>query len=112
MTNKSIFKEGGDERKDFSYGFKSTKIKLKSGIRQGCPMSRSTFTLQENPLLVFLNNLPGIQKYKTLSNKEFCTLAFMDDANFVTQSLSSLINSLFYIEKFKNVNLEKCLSSK
>ena len=66
-------------------GYKSAKIKLKSGIRQGCPLSRSVFTLQLNPLLEFLNDSgrSGIQKYRTLSNKEFFTLAFMDDGNFL-----------------------------
>ena len=64
-------------------------------------MSRPTFTLQLNPLLVFLNTFSGISKYKSLSNKEFLTLTFMDDGNFFTQSLSSVINSLFYIRKFK-----------
>ena len=88
----------------FINGHKSAKIKLKSGIRQGCPMSRSTFTLQLNPLIVFLNDLPGIAKYKSLSNKEYLTLSFMDDANFFTQSLSSVINSLFYIKKFKQAS--------
>ena len=36
-----------------------------------------------------------------MSNKEFFTLAFMDDANFFTQSISSLLNSMFYIQKYK-----------
>ena len=80
------------------------RFKLKSGIRQGCPMSRPTFTLQLNPLLVFLNTFSGISKYKSLSNKEFLTLTFMDDGNFFTQSLSSVINSLFYIRKFKHAS--------
>ena len=52
---------------------------------------------------MFLNNerISNISKYKTLSNKEFLTLAFMDDGNLFTQSLSSLLNSMFYIQKYK-----------
>ena len=99
---KELFRDAGSHI--FINGHKSAKIKLKSGIRQGCPMSRSTFTLQLNPLLVFLNRHSGISKYKSLSNKEFFTLAFMDDGNFFTQSLSSVINSLFYIRKFKHAS--------
>ena len=99
---KELFRDAGSHI--FINGHKSAKIKLKSGIRQGCPMSRSTFTLQLNPLLVFLNNFTGISKYKSLSNKEFLTLTFMDDGNFLTQSLSSVINSLFYIRKFKRAS--------
>ena len=98
---KEIFRDVGSHI--LVNGHKSSKIKLKSGIRQGCPSSRSFFTLQLNPLLIFLNDerLSNIKKYKSLSNKEFLTLAFMDDANFFTQSLSSLLNSMFYIEKYK-----------
>ena len=57
---KELFRDAGSHV--FINGHKSAKIKLKSGIRQGCPMSRSTFTLQLNPLLVFLNNFSGISK--------------------------------------------------
>ena len=99
---RELFRDAGSHV--FINGHKSKKIKLKSGIRQGCPMSRSTFTLQLNPLIVFLNDFPGIAKYKSLSNKEFFTVAFMDDANFFTQSLSSVINSIFYIKKFKRAS--------
>ena len=35
-----------------------------------------------------------------MSNKEFLTLVFMDDANLFTQSISSLINSIHYIERY------------
>ena len=74
-------------------GHKSAKVKFYSGARQGDPPSGIWFTVQVNPLLEFLNNMriSNIQKYQTFSNKEFFSLAFMDDANFVTQSLSSLI---------------------
>ena len=98
---KELFRDAGSHI--LINGYKSAKIKLRSGIRQGCPLSRSVFTLQVNPLLEFLNDSrrSGIQKYRTLSNKEFFTLAFMDDANFFTQSLSSLLNAIFYIQKFK-----------
>ena len=98
---KEIFRDAGSHI--LINGHKSKKIKLKSGIRQGCPSSRPFFTVQLNPLLVFLNDerLSNISKYKSMSNKEFFTLAFMDDANFFTQSISSLLNSMFYIQKYK-----------
>ena len=67
--------------------FKSDKFKMLTGTQQGNPFSRDIFTVQENPLLVFLNRSPRIPKYITLSNKEFLTLAYMDDANFITGSL-------------------------
>ena len=92
-------------------GYKSKKIKLKSGIRQGDPLSRDCFVLQLNPLLVFLNNQVMIKKYLTLSRKSFLTLAYMDDANFVTQSLSSVLSAIFYIKKFSKASgLEMNLS--
>ena len=78
---RELFRDAGSYL--FINGYKSAKIKLKSGIRQGCPMSRSTFTIQLNPLLEFLNSNPNIDKYRTLSNKEFLTLVFMDDAIFL-----------------------------
>ena len=98
---KELFRDAGSHL--FINGFKSSKIKLRSGIRQGCPMSRSTFTLQLNPLIVFLNDagLSPVTKYSTLSNKDFLTLAFMDDANFFTQSFCSVLNSISYIRRFK-----------
>ena len=96
---RELFRDAGSSL--FINGYKSRKIKLKSGIRQGCPMSRSTFTLQLNPLLEFLNSNSCIDKYRTLSNKEYLTLVFMDDANFFTQSLSSLLYSVAFINKFK-----------
>ena len=81
-------------------GYRSKKIKLKSGIRQGDPFSRDVFVLVINPLLVFLNNHALIEKYCTLSRQRFLTLAYMDDANFLTQSLSSLLYAFFYIRKY------------
>ena len=81
-------------------GHKSKKIKLKSGIRQGDPFSRDVFVLVLNPLLVFLNNHALIEKYRTLSRQSYLTLAYMDDANFLTQSLSSLLYAFFYVKKY------------
>ena len=95
---KELFRDAGSHL--LINGHKSKKIKLKSGTRQGDPISRDVFTLMLNPLLVFLNRLDLISKYESRSRKKFLTLAFMDDVNFVTQSLSSLLNSVFYIRKF------------
>ena len=58
--------------------------------------------------------LSGIEKYRTLSNKEFLTLVYMDDGNFVTQSISALLNTFHYIEKYKfaaglEVNMNKTI---
>ena len=52
---------------------------------------------------MFLDNkqLSRVDKYRTLSREEFLALFFIDDGNFVTQSISSLINSFHYIEKYK-----------
>ena len=81
-------------------GYKSRKIKLKSGTRQGDPISKDMFILVKNPLLIFLNEMRLIRKYESLSRKEFLTLSYMDDLNLVTQSLSGVLQSLFYIKKF------------
>ena len=99
---KELFRDAGSHV--FINGHKSKKIKLKSGTRQGCPMSRGIFTIQLNPLLVFLNTFQDIRKYKTLSNKEFFTLAFLDDGNFFTQSITSLMNAMFYVKKYKRAS--------
>ena len=66
-------------------------------------MSRLSFTLLLNPLLLFLNDplLSRVTKYKTMSNKELLTFCFMDDVNYVVQSLSSLLNSISYMHRFK-----------
>ena len=97
---KELFRDAGSSI--MINGYKSKKIKLKSGIRQGCPSSRSFFTAQINPLLVFLNDFgrSRVEKYKTLSGKEFLTQVFMDDGNLFTQSISSLINSMHCIERY------------
>ena len=92
--------------------FKSKKVKLLSGIQQGNTISRDLFILQINPLLVFLNSFSRIEKYRSLSNKEFLTLTYMDDANVVTQSLSSVLNVIFYTKKYEKasglaINLSK-----
>ena len=99
---KELFRDAGAHLLINKY--KSRKFKLRSGTQQGNPLSRDIFTLQLNPLLVFLNNCQLISKYKSLSNKSFLTLAYMDDANFLSQSLSSVINSIFYIKKFEGAS--------
>ena len=92
--------------------FRSKKVKLKTGTQQGNTISRDLFILQLNPLLVFLNSFSQIEKYRSLSNKRFLTLAYMDDANVVTQSLSSVLNVIFYTRKYEKasglgINLSK-----
>ena len=81
-------------------GYKSKKINIDCGIRQGCNFSRDLFTLALNPLICFLNNNSMIQKYKSVSTAEYLTLCYTDDCNFVTSSLSSLLNCFYYIEKY------------
>ena len=95
---KELFRDAGSHI--LINGHKSKKIKLKSGSRQGDPLSRDIFILVLNPLLLFLNRLDRIRKYESLSRKEYLTLAYMDDLSCVTQSLSSLLNTVFYIKKF------------
>ena len=92
--------------------FRSKKVKLKSGTQQGNTISRDLFILQLNPLLVFLNVFSRFEKYKSLSNKTFFTLAYMDDANVVTQSISTVWNVIFYTKKYEKasgleINLSK-----
>ena len=74
---------------------KTRKIKIKSGSRQGCTMSRDLYTLSSNPLLRFLNLCDQIQKYTTYCGLEILTACFTDDMNLFTPSLSSLITCLF-----------------
>ena len=45
-----------------------------------------------------------IQKYDTISNKMFLTLAFVDDANLVFRRLMSLMVALHKIELFRDVS--------
>ena len=62
-------------------------------------LSGDLFQIQINPLIVFLNVYPMIEKYTSLSNKEYLTFAFMDDANLVTsncfQKIADLVPLLF-----------------
>ena len=85
-------------------GYKSKKIKIKAGSRQGDPLSRDVFVMAINPLLIFLSEHNLIRKYETISRKQFLMLAYMDDVNFATQSLSSVINTLFYIKKYEKAS--------
>ena len=99
---KELFRDAGSHI--FINKFRSRKVKLKSGTQQGNTISRDLFILQLNPLLLFLNSFSRIEKYKSLSNRPFLTLAYMDDANVVTQSLSSVMNVLFYTKKFEKAS--------
>ena len=85
-------------------GYKTKKIKIKSGIRQGCTFSRDLFTFSLNPLLQYLNKCERIQKYKCLSNEKILTSCFTDDLNLFTESFSSLLTILFYILKYKKAS--------
>ena len=85
-------------------GFLSNAIKLKSGIRQGCPMSRDAFNIAINPLIVFLESCVNIVKYCTLSNMKILSLSYVDDLNLFLNSLSSLFNALNFIGKYKDVS--------
>ena len=49
-------------------GLCSKKIHIKSGIRQGDPISQDVFVVGLNPLLEYLNRSADIQKYSTVSN--------------------------------------------
>ena len=82
-------------------GYKTKKIKLESGIRQGCTFSRPLFTFALDPLLRFLNNHASIRKFRCRSNKEALTFCFTDDMNFAVPTLSSLLMCLFHIERYK-----------
>ena len=75
-------------------GMLSKKIRIKSGIRQGDPISKDVFTLSLNPLIELLNQCRDIEKYDTISNQKFLTLAFVDDLNLVVRWLASLVRAL------------------
>ena len=85
-------------------GLCSKKIRIKSGIRQGDPISQDVFVIGVNPLIEFLNRCTDIQKYDTISNQNFLTLAYVDDANLVLRRLTSLINALHKFELFKSIS--------
>ena len=90
----------------------SKKIRIKSGFRQGDPLSKDLFNLGLNPLIKTLNNSKDIEKYKTMSNQCFLTLAFVDDLNLLVRFIRCLTNALKILEKFKfisgfTMNLEK-----
>ena len=85
-------------------GVVSKKIRIKSGIRQGDPISKDVFTIAMNPLLEFLNQCQEIKKYDTISNQQFLTLAFVDDLNLVMRWLNSLVTALQGIDTFRNIS--------
>ena len=85
-------------------GMLSKKIRIKSGLRQGDPISKDVFNIAINPLLEFLNQSDDIQKYKTISNQNFLTLAFVDDLNLMVRWWTSVISALCKIERFKNLS--------
>ena len=99
---KELFRDAGSHI--FINKFRSKKVKLKSGTQQGNTISKDLFILQLNPLLIFLNTFSRIEKYRSLSNKSFLTLAYMDDANVVTQSLSTILNVFFYTRKYEKAS--------
>ena len=85
-------------------GMLSKRIRIKSGLRQGDPISKDVFNISLNPLLETLNKCQRIQKYKTISNQSFLTLGFVDDLNLITSWLDSLISALDRIETFRNIS--------
>ena len=93
-------------------GHKTKKIKLKSGIRQGCTFSRPLFTFSLDPLLCFLNTNSMIRKFRCKTNKEVLTSCFTDDLNLTMPTLSSLLMCLFYIERYKQASGLEIIFSK
>ena len=85
-------------------GMCSKKIQIKSGLRQGDPMSQDMFSVGANPLWEKLNRSNDIEKYMTLSNQTFLSLAYVDDGNLVLRRLTSLLNALHKIELFRSVS--------
>ena len=85
-------------------GMCSKKIQIKSGLRQGDPMSQDMFNVGANPLWEKLNRSNDIEKYVTLSRQTFLSLAYVDDGNLVLRRLTSLLNALHKIEAFRSVS--------
>ena len=81
-------------------GAKSKRIKIKSGTRQGDPLSMDKFVVAINPLIRALHDNKFITKYRSKSNKEFLTLAKADDLTVVTDRLSSLLHVAHMIKVF------------
>lgn len=93
-------------------GHQTKKIKIKSGIRQGCTLSRDLFTFSLDPLIRFLNLCDQIQKYASSCGLKTLTACFSDDVDVFTSSLSSLLSCFFFIGKYKDasgleINLQK-----
>ena len=85
-------------------GLLSKRIQIKSGIRQGDPLSKDVFTLSLNPLIEVLNDNQEVVKYDTVSRQRFLTLAFVDDVNAITRQLRSVSRILELIEVFGNIS--------
>ena len=81
-------------------GMLSKRISIKSGIRQGDPLSKDIFTLSLNPLIVCLNENVEVMKYDTISRRKFSTLAFVDDVNMITRGIRSVFRILELIDLF------------
>ena len=95
-------------------GGKSQRVQVKRGTRQGDPLSMDKFIIALNPLLNVLHQCNRIQKYVSMSNKNFLTLANADDLTVVTNSLTSLLHIKNIIENFAgisglNINIDKTI---
>ena len=94
-----------------SVGGKTTRrIRINSGVKQGCPLSPLLFNLILDELIVKLKNLGiGIKMNKQLVS----VMAFADDLVLITEHSSHMLVAIkgcqnFFNQKGLSVNVSKC----
>ena len=90
----------------------STEIRIRKGVKQGCPLSPLMFNLCMNPLL---NALQDSNKGYRIGNKVISAQAYADDIILFSESRQGMAGLLDIVERFVayarlTINPQKCRS--
>ena len=93
-------------------GWLSTTVKIKRGIRQGCPISALIFILCVEIMAIKLRHAENIQGF-TFQNKEFKVTQYADDTTITVRTLDSILEAINIIFEFGSLsgltlNKDKC----
>ena len=92
-------------------GVTTKYFKIKSGIRQGCPLSALLFVIAVELLTISIKNNNLIKGFK-LGNKTFKITQLADDTTLFLNDIPSLKEALNLLTKFKNTSGLKLNESK